>query len=331
MHKQRFPYATSLVFIHTSTSSLFVGVCWLIHRSIPNDAGFFASLPQALADSSIKAKVLSLGGLFSVQLVCSNAAYLYSSVVFIQMMKEGNLPLVYLLSACVALEAFHAQRIGVLIGIVFATLITIQGELHFTWSGFSIQGLGQIFEVCRIVLQAVVLTSNGLSLDVLTYLLFVMPACAVTLAGILAFDAFVLNIGIVCPTFDVILAWWPQLMGSALLAVGLNFSTALVVKHASAVGLVLSGIVKDTAIVVCGAYFLGESITNVQIIGFLLQISGILVYSLMKVYPAMFKDGIIRGLKRSAGLEVNPSTSASLSLESSMKQARYESDRKSVV
>jgi len=233
----------------------------------------------------------------------------YSSVVFVQMMKEGNLPFVYGISLCVALESLHAQRIGVLFVIVFATLVTINGELHFSWLGFLIQASGQACEVARIVLQAVVLNARGCSLDVLTYMVLVMPACAMLLGTFLTFSTCVLQLGAATPSFDVLVAWWPQLLANTVLAVALNFSTAVVLKHVSAVGLVLSGIMKDTAIVIVGAYCLGESITSVQVIGFAVQMAGILVYSAMKACPETFSDGVLLGLKRICRIEADPHAS----------------------
>lgn len=302
MHRHRFPYPVPLVAIHTTISAVFVGMFLLLHRGCSNGVaspGFFSALPQALADTTIKSKVVLLAGLFVVQLVFSNAAYLYSSVVFIQMMKEGNIALVYFLSVIAALEIVHWQRVRVLLVIGFATLITIKGEVNFTWIGFSIQLTGQCFEGVRIVLQALMLHGKGLNLDVLTYMLFVMPASATILFASLGFNSYVWEVhSIALPTLAILIDWWPVLLANALLALCLNFSTALVVKHASAVGLVLSGLMKDSAIVICGAYFLKEHISSLQVLGFVIQMSGVLSYSMIKLYPEKFADGILPGFKR---------------------------------
>lgn len=301
MHESRFPYPVPLVAMHSSASSLFVGLFLVLQRGCSTgESGLFAALPQALTDTSIKPKVFCLAALFAVQLVFSNAAFMYSSVVFIQMLKEGNLAFVYALSVLAALEVVHWQRIRVLILIIFFTLLTIKGSLHFSWQGFLIQLVGQTFEGFRIVLQALMLAN----LDILTYMILVMPACSIILGGFMTFNACVWQVGAAAaPNMSMIVAWWPQLLANALLAVALNFATALVVKHASAMGLVLSGVMKDTAIVCAGAYFLGESITSVQVFGFSMQIACVLAYSLIKLYPEKFNDGIPLGLKRIVGIE----------------------------
>jgi len=310
MHKDRFPYPLPLVAMHTSASSIFVGLFFLVHRGFYKTT-FFSALPQAIAEPTIKFKAAALAGLFAVQLVFSNAAYLYSSVVFTQMMKEGNLPIVYFLSVAVALEAMHWQRVQLMLIIVFATLMTIKGELDFVWIGFVIQLTGQGFESVRIVLQAIVLNAKGLNLDVLTYMLFVMPACAFILLNVIAVNASVFQVhAISLPTWPVIFNVWPLLLANTVIAVTLNFTTALVVKHASAIGLVMSGIIKDSAVLVIGAHVLGESISGTQLIAFVVQISGVALYSLVKLYPERFSDGILVGLKRGVGIEADAPSQA---------------------
>jgi len=310
MTEGRYPYPVPLVVLHTSASSLCVGLFFVVYRGfsrgpLDGDSGYFASLPQALMQTSLKTKICGLGGLFAAQLVFSNAAYLYSSIVFIQMMKEGNLPFVYMLSVLAAMETVHWPRVRVLICIVFATLLTIKGEVNFTWLGFMIQLVGQSFEGVRIVTQSLVLhESGGVNMDVLTYMLLVMPVCTLLLASFLVFNDTVWQVSaIATPTWEVSMKWAPLLLANALLAVALNFSTALVVKHASAVGLVLSGIMKDSAIVLVGAWFLQESITSLQVFGFGMQIVGILIYSLIKLYPDQFEDGFTVGFKRIVGMD----------------------------
>jgi hypothetical protein len=309
MHKDRFPYPVPLVAIHTTSSTLFVGLFWLLHRGCSSDpgSGFFSALPQALAESTIRSKVAVLACLFAVQLVLSNAAYLFSGVVFIQMMKEGNIPLVYLFSVIAALEVVHWQRIRVLIVIVFATLLTIKGELDFKWLGFMVQGTGQVFETVRIVLQAMMLNGKGLNLDVLTYMLLVMPACTGILISFLVLNSTLMEVTAVSlPSSATVLEWWPVLLLNAIVAVGLNFTTALVVKHASAVGLVLSGLLKDSAIIMVGAHVLKEPISSMQVLGFIVQLSGIFTYSMIKLYPGKFGDGVYFGFKRLITREADP-------------------------
>ncbi len=53
--------------------------------------------------------ILPLGFLFALALYCSNRAYLYSSVAFLQFCKEGNVALIFAMSCLLGLQAWHTQ------------------------------------------------------------------------------------------------------------------------------------------------------------------------------------------------------------------------------
>ena len=67
----------------------------------------------------------------------SNQAYLYCSLAFLQMMKEGNLLLVYVASLMLGLETVHRgisqkdKLVPVLLFILFSTCMTVYGEIKF--------------------------------------------------------------------------------------------------------------------------------------------------------------------------------------------------------
>merc|ERR1719310_2631713 len=170
MHEGRFPYATTMVLIHSGFSAFCALMLFLIKPSL------FPSLTDPDQKVSIDRSLILHGALpiaflFSIQLVLSNTAYLHSSLAFLQMMKESNLVLVYVFSLIAALETFGWNKILLIAMIIFATMLTIHGELNFSWTGFCIQGSGQLFESAKIVMQAVLLSSAGHKLDVLTYVM----------------------------------------------------------------------------------------------------------------------------------------------------------------
>jgi hypothetical protein len=296
MHKDRFPYATCLVLIHAAFCSVSTFILYLIKPSL------FPSLSDparrvAVDSSLILRGALPIGVFFAGQLVLSNTAYLHSSVAFLQMMKEGNLVLVYIMSLAFALEYFQCRHIGILLFICFGTTLTIHGEMNFSWTGFVIQGTGQLFECTKIVLQAMLLTSAGKKLDALTYVMMVMPMCFAVLSVFLGFILFVMPIEhLDTPRWSEVVHWAPVLMINACVALALNIIIALFVKHSSAVAFILAGIVKDAAIVMAGTLFFHEAVSSLQFIGFSLQLLGIMVWSLMKSFPDKFEHGIMSGL-----------------------------------
>merc|ERR1719446_1975733 len=94
------------------------------------------------------------------------------------------------------------------------------------------------------------------------------------------------------PQMSDLVAWWPVLAANATIAFVLNLSIALFMKHSSAVGFIMAGIVKDAAIVLVGATALREPISKLQTLGFLAQLGLIWVWSLMKIYPDKFEGGV---------------------------------------
>jgi len=290
----KFPYAICLVFIHAVFCSVFAGFLYLVKPSL------FPSLTdpekKVAIDSSLVLKgALPIALLFSAQLVLSNTAYLHSSVAFLQMMKEANLVLVYVFSLFAALERFSWRSVGILVFIIFATTLSIHGEVNFSMTGFIIQGTSQLFECCKIVLQAMLLSSAGRKLDALTYVMLVMPLCAAILGvGICALTAFP-HSHFMTPSWNQVVQWWPHLLANACVAFLLNVIIALFVKHSSAVAFILAGIVKDAMIVTAGALVFHEFISAVQVVGFSLQLSGILVWSMIKTFPDRFDAGIMAG------------------------------------
>lgn len=300
MHEGRFPYATTMVLIHSGFSAFCALMLFLIKPSL------FPSLTDPDQKVSIDRSLILHGALpiavlFSIQLVLSNTAYLHSSLAFLQMMKESNLVLVYVFSLIAALETFGWNKILLIAMIIFATMLTIHGELNFSWTGFCIQGSGQLFESAKIVMQAVLLSSAGHKLDVLTYVIVVMPLCFCVLGAILFALVYVHPLeNLRTPEWKDIVAWWPVLLANATVAFALNLSIALFMKKSSAVGFILAGIAKDAAIVLSGVLALSESISLQQLFGFTLQLGLIWVWSLMKMFPNKFDDGILSGLMKLA-------------------------------
>merc|ERR1719310_1078748 len=124
--------------------------------------------------------------------------------------------------------------------ILIATTLTVHGELNFSWTGFAIQATSQLFESLKIVLQAMLLSNAGRKLDVLTYVVIVMPVCFLMLAFIFLFLVYVYPLEhLKTPAWSDVTDWWPVLLANACLAFALNLAIALFMKSSSAVGFIL--------------------------------------------------------------------------------------------
>merc|ERR1719460_2237640 len=79
--------------------------------------------------------------------------------------------------------------------------------------------------------------------------------------------------------------WLPLLVGNALLAFTLQISAATLIWVTSGTGYALACVAKDLAIVAAAQALLHESFTWIQVLGFAGSISGMVIYSAMKVFP----------------------------------------------
>lgn len=295
IHAGRFPYSVPLVSIHMLCSSV---LALMLFFAVPS---FFKSLSNpetriAIDGNLYFKRLLPIALTFSASMVLSNQAYLYLSVAFLQMMKETNVVLVYTFSLFAMMEPFTWNHLKVIVLIMAASALTVQGEMHFSIVGFAVQGSGQLFECTKVVLQGILLSSAGMKLDAPSFVLLVAPVCFVVLAMCITSMATMWPDGALkVPTWSDVVTWWPFLLANGSLAFVLNIIVALFIKHTSAVAMILAGIVKDAAIVFAGVFLMGESITSQQTVGFLMQLSFISMWSSMKMFPQEFEEGIASG------------------------------------
>jgi len=289
MSPGRFPFALPLVLVHSVTCVVCAGALYVARPSL------FPSLTDPDLKVEISRDMLLKGALpiavtMCGSLVLSNLAYIWSSVAFLQMMKESNVVLVYLLALAASLETFSWQSARILSLLVVATIITVEGEVRFSWMGFLLQGAAQACECVKVTLQALLLSGSKKKLDPLTYVLVVMPLCVCVLA-------FTLGILLVCgggshvtvPSREDLVRNWQLLVCNGLLAFSLNLVVAAFLKHTSPVAVILVGIIKDAAIVFFNIVFLGEAVSAIQTIGFILQLLLVGLWSAMKTFPGAFE------------------------------------------
>lgn len=319
INEARFPFAIALVLLHAVFCSVCTGVLYLVKPSL------FPSLSDPARKVTVDSDLILRGALpiavlFSAQLVLSNTAYMHSSLAFLQMMKEANLVLIYFFSLLAALEKFSWRSIGILAFVIVATTLTIHGEVNFSMTGFMIQGVGQLFECCKIVLQAMLLTKSGRALDPLTYVMLVMPLCALFLGAgfgvLLAFP----HEHFMTPQLHHLEQWWPHLLVNACIAFALNVAIALFIKYSSAVSFILAGILKDAMIVAAGGLLLKEVITLIQAFGFFLQLLGIFFWGMVKNFPERFEVDYLFG----AGVKGSKSQYGSTEAEASTSKGAAE-------
>jgi len=273
MNKSRFPHPMALTAMHMTASLVLCSLVLLMRPSampsVEGCKGKMAKLYKYLAP---------IGFLFAIMLYGSNRAYLYCSIAFLQFMKEANVVLVFTFSALAGLQFINRQRVVVIAWVILGSSLCVHGELNFVFLGFMLQGVSQLAECARAVVAELVLTGSEFKLDPLSYTFFMAPVCLVVLCigNIITWDHSVIT---------DLAVWWPYLLPNACMAFCLNVMIAQVIKETSAVGFIITGVVKDICLVVFSSLVFHDSITMNQWLSFSITLSGVFFWSIMKVFP----------------------------------------------
>jgi len=303
MEETRFPYAVPLVWFHMTFCST---VSFLLFQFFPS---FFPAISDPLQKVTIDQTYIIKGCLpiavfFAAALVLANLAYTHLSVAFLQMIKETNIIWVYIFSLVVGFEVFGWPQVQCLILAAAGMVVTVRGEMHFVMIGFLMQLAAILLECGRIILQGLVLSDTGSGggrkLDPLSYVLLITPICTVLLSVLLWVTVMlppgVAGQGLALPSYAEVVYWLPWLIGDAAVAFCLNVSIAAIIKRTSPMSYVFCQLMKDIVAVAVGVVFVGEEVSHLQFLGFLIQISAIVFWSLLKSFPDKFKTGLVDGL-----------------------------------
>ncbi|CAE7150602.1 unnamed protein product [Symbiodinium necroappetens] len=278
-----FPHPFVLVTMHCFCCSFFSGALLLCKPSL------FPALtdPDKMVDITPQyylREILPIAGCFAVSLVTSNMAYKYCTVAFLQMMKESNIVTIYLMSVAAGIENFSLVQSMILVAMVCATWTCVQGELHFSALDLLLQASSSLAEAAKTIFQCLALAhGSGKKLDPLSAVLVIMPLCGLLLAMVILFHCHAYELSFVTiPTYSQIFELRSDLALNVANAFVLNVLIAMFLKILSPVAYILTGNVKDIAIVVMSALLMHESISNQQICGFSMQVALVFLWSALK-------------------------------------------------
>jgi len=271
MQPDYFPFAMALSFCHMLVATFMcAALCFLAPSMFP-------AMEATRGERTALLKwIVPIALCFGVMLFGSNEAYVYCSVTMLQFMKEANVMIVFLLSCAVGFQPINRIRVVLLMWVVASASVSVTGDIRFSLVGVCFQALSQVAECLRVVMGEHLL--SGRKLDPLTYTAFVAPVSA----------AF-LGIATAC-TWDP-QAWvamqrvWPLVGLNSLVAFALNVLVATVIKEISAVGFVLTGLLKDIVIVVLSRIIFADPVTVIQWAGFAATVLGVGLWSLLKINP----------------------------------------------
>jgi drug/metabolite transporter (DMT)-like permease len=118
-----------------------------------------------------------IGACYSVTLWVGNAAYLYLSVSFIQMLKALMPVAVFSVGCVFGTERFNWPTLLNMLMVTIGVAIASFGELNFNATGVFYQLCSIVSESIRLVLVQILLQSRGLKLNPITTLYYVAPCC----------------------------------------------------------------------------------------------------------------------------------------------------------
>ncbi|KAF2770866.1 TPT-domain-containing protein [Teratosphaeria nubilosa] len=220
-------------------------------------------------------KIVPIGIMFSLSLICSNQAYLYLSVSFIQMLK-ATMPITVLLTTWVlGVAPPSLQKLGNVSLIVAGVIIASVGEIQFNMTGFFFQACGIIFEAVRLVMVQQILSGNDFKMDPLVSLFYFAPVCAVMNAAV----ALVLEVPRIT-TLQIANVGYTTFVANAACAFLLNVAAVFLIGKTSSLVMTLSGVLKDILLVAASMVIFLDPVTLLQAVGYSIALAGLVYHKL---------------------------------------------------
>ncbi|RPA81075.1 TPT-domain-containing protein [Ascobolus immersus RN42] len=219
--------------------------------------------------------IVPIGIFFSLSLICSNQAYLYLSVAFIQMLKATTPVAVLLASWALAVDKPNMKTLANVSFIVIGVIVASYGEINFVVIGFIFQAFGVAFEATRLVMVQRLLNAPEYKMDPLVSLYYFAPVCA-----FMNFVMFLIFEGRDISMSAIVNVGFFVLIANAAVAFALNVSVVFLIGKTSSLVLTLCGVLKDILLVVASIMIWGTIVTWLQMFGYSIALGGLVYYKL---------------------------------------------------
>ncbi|EFN56048.1 hypothetical protein CHLNCDRAFT_145497 [Chlorella variabilis] len=228
-------------------------------------------------ETYIKA-IVPIGACYSITLWVGNAAYLYLSVSFIQMLKALMPVAVFTVGCGFGTDKYSWPTMMNMILVTIGVAVASYGELNFNIVGVAFQ-LASIFsESVRLVLVQILLQSRGLKLNPVTTLYYVAPCCfCFLLIPFTLLEATKLSSD---PNLDIN----PFLfITNAMAAFGLNMAVFLLIGKTSALTMNIAGVVKDWMLIGLSVWMFKAAVTGLNLFGYFIAFLAVCWYNYRKL------------------------------------------------
>ncbi|PNW79459.1 hypothetical protein CHLRE_09g415900v5 [Chlamydomonas reinhardtii] len=245
--------------------------------------------------------VVPIAALFSGTLWLGNAAYLYLSVSFIQMVKAQMPVTVFLTGLLLGTERYSFRYAANLVVVAIGVGTASYGEIQFDLLGFTLQMGSIVTESFRLVLIQLLLQARGIKLNPVTTLYYIAPACFLFL----------------CFPFTFIEA--PKLFAatdlqvpyglislSCVAALALNMSVFLLIGRSSALTMNIAGVIKDWLLIMLSVLLYGSPVTTLQLFGYGVAFAGVTWYNIQKIQQTSPPPAAVLTQEKSDDLEKQP-------------------------
>lgn len=224
-------------------------------------------------------KIMPIGLLMALTLGLGNLVYLYLSVSLIQMLKCFT-PVITMVCLFIArMEKPNGRLVASVCCIAIGTAIASYGAIDANGMGILIMMLSETFEAIRLVMIQLLLT--GMKFHPIEGLMYLAPACAfwLGLGSLLIESRLMVRQG----ALEVVLQSPLKFATAAMLGFLVNSLSYVVIQSASSLTLKVLGTVKNAFVVFLGLFFLHETISRLQAIGYASSISAFYWYQRIKM------------------------------------------------
>jgi len=265
--------------------------------------------PPSLSFAQIRANVLPLAAAFAASISLMNEGQLLLSVSFLQMLKASIPFWTVVISGALGSEKHTPRTFAVVTWIGAGVALSASGAVEFQWAGVLLTMGGIICECVRLVLSQKLLQGNDIKFTPLTGVHFVAPCAALCLlppyflidhARLVEWSAEPHHPGGggggggggsggsgggggSGGTQTRLAHALPYLLANGLLAYALNLVVYNVITKTSAVTTGVAGKAKDVINIVISSAVFGTHISQVQLTGYAIAMSGVSVYTYDKM------------------------------------------------
>eukprot|EP00937_MAST-01D_sp_MAST-1D-sp2_P003159 g3159.t1 len=236
--------------------------------------------------------IMPIGLLIAITMWSGNAAYMYLSVAYIQMLKASSPVILMAMTFVLGMDVPNAQLVSSVSLITVGTGIASFGVLHFSTFGFGILMISNFSECSRLLMQQRLL--NDFRFGIVEGIYYIYPAafvCLFIMFGFMERERFGEEGG-----WQILRTHpWP-ILGAAFMGFLINFAGFLVIKYCSSLTLKVLSNARNAAIVLIAAVLFGESVTTQQVVGYTITLVGFIAYNHIKAKGV--KQGVAGGVRR---------------------------------